>query len=335
MGGAVRFFAGDVADTALMGEVIAATGQAIKGVIQLAMVLDDAGFLNMDIDTWMAATNPKIKGTLNLHDLLLSQDLDFFVMTGSVSGSLGSYGQTNYAAGNAFLDAFVHYRHGLGLPASVIVLDAVGDIGFVADSKEISQRLLRATSKFITEQDFLRGLHLVIERSSKNFVAALPTSTTMVYEDAGQVILHNEMNRSVKDVQNTVPWSRDPRMSVFRNIQETSISGNSNAGEGLRSFLASLSSNRERLESPETASFQAQEIAKRVLAFLMKEDTAIGTSYTLLSMGADSLVAIEIRNWWKQAIGVDESVLELADPANTIEHLGALAASRLRAKTAS
>jgi hypothetical protein len=335
MGGAVRFFAGDVADTASMGKVTAATGQVIKGVIQLAMVLDDAGFLNMDIDNWTAATSPQIKGTLNLHELLLSQDLDFFVMTGSVSPSLVSYGQTNYAAGSAFLDAFVHYRHGLGLPASVLVLDAVGDVGFVADWKEISQRILRAASKFITEQDFLLGLHLAIERSSKNFVAALPTSTTMAYEDAGQTILHNEMNRLVKGVQNQVPWSRHPRMSIIRNLQETSISGNSNAGEGLRSFLTSLFSNPERLESPKTTSFLAQEIAKRIFACLMKEDTATDTSYTMQSMGADSLVASEIRNWWKKALGVDVSVLELADPANTIEHLGALAASRLRAKTVS
>ena len=49
-------------------------------------------------------------------------------------------------------------------------------------------------------------------------------------------------------------------------------------------------------------------------------------------MGADSLVAIEIRNWWKQTFGVDISALELADASNTMEGLGRLAVQRLTEK---
>ena len=49
-------------------------------------------------------------------------------------------------------------------------------------------------------------------------------------------------------------------------------------------------------------------------------------------MGADSLVAIEIRNWWKQTLGIEITVLELADKSNTLELLGALAVERLKKK---
>ena len=52
-------------------------------------------------------------------------------------------------------------------------------------------------------------------------------------------------------------------------------------------------------------------------------------------MGADSLMAIESRNWWKQALSVEVSVLELADPTTTMEHLGGLAVTKLKAKYAS
>jgi acyl carrier protein len=77
----------------------------------------------------------------------------------------------------------------------------------------------------------------------------------------------------------------------------------------------------------------AEEIAKRVAAFLMKEveeDTVLDTSQTLADMGADSLVGIEIRNWWKQTFGMEVSILELNSPGQTLESLGRLATERLK-----
>src|SRR4029434_9298044 len=47
-------------------------------------------------------------------------DLDFFVVHSSLLSLTGSIGQSNYTAANAFLDAFVAYRHAQGLPATAI-----------------------------------------------------------------------------------------------------------------------------------------------------------------------------------------------------------------------
>lgn len=63
---------------------------------------------------------PKIDGTRALHNAFAGRELDFFVMFGSAGSVIASPGQGNYAAANAFLDAFAHYRQAQGLPALTI-----------------------------------------------------------------------------------------------------------------------------------------------------------------------------------------------------------------------
>jgi acyl carrier protein len=63
---------------------------------------------------------PKVIGTRVLHDTFKDHDLEFFVMFGSAGSTIASPGQGSYAAANAFLDAFAHYRVSQGLPALTI-----------------------------------------------------------------------------------------------------------------------------------------------------------------------------------------------------------------------
>ena len=86
-----------------------------------------------------------------------------------------------------------------------------------------------------------------------------------------------------------------------------------------------------KLNQPEAAEFLAGQIGERVGKFLMRRDDedALDLGLTLSAVGVDSLVAIELRNWWKQNIGTDVSVLELMD-GGSIRHLGELAAKRLK-----
>ncbi len=63
---------------------------------------------------------PKITGTRVLHDAFKDHDLEFFVMFGSAGRPSPRLARANYAAANAFLDAFAHYRRAQGLPALTI-----------------------------------------------------------------------------------------------------------------------------------------------------------------------------------------------------------------------
>ncbi|MCB1058287.1 MAG: SDR family NAD(P)-dependent oxidoreductase, partial [Acidobacteria bacterium] len=54
---------------------------------------------------------PKVRGTLALERVLGASPLDFFLLFSSVNGVLGGFGQSDYAAANAFEDAFARSRY--------------------------------------------------------------------------------------------------------------------------------------------------------------------------------------------------------------------------------
>ena len=117
MGCSTQFFAVDIADAAAVKKAVSHASLPIAGAMHMAMVLADRGIFDMDLETWNKAVIPKVQGAWNLHNLL-PKDMDFLVLFSSNSGTHGFYGQSNYASGNTFLDAFSQYRQSLGLPAS-------------------------------------------------------------------------------------------------------------------------------------------------------------------------------------------------------------------------
>jgi aryl carrier-like protein len=52
-------------------------------------------------------------------------------------------------------------------------------------------------------------------------------------------------------------------------------------------------------------------------------------SLSLIQLGVDSLVSIEIRNWWRRTLGVSISALEFMG-AGSIANLGNLAAKAIK-----
>ena len=330
MGASTQCFPCDVADYDAVKNAVEQASLPIAGVMQMAMVLRDVGVLDMDLDSWNMAVRPKIEGTWNLHKLL-PEDMDFFVLFSSVGGTFGYYGQSNYASANTFLDSFAQYRQNLGMAASVMDIGPVDDVGYVSRTAATRETLLATLETLLTEQNFLDSLQLAIARSSTQYAPQKRNSPLSGFQSPSHIVQALESRTPIMDPQNGSMWKRDPRMAIYRNIQKTSVVDGTEAADHLKQFLSSMMSDPSKLDHKSSAETIAKEVGNCVSNFLMKGDEEIDLSSTLTAVGVDSLVAIEVRNWWKQNLGVDVSVLELMN-GGSIEQLGELAAKRLKDK---
>lgn len=116
-GARVFLRAADVANKTQLDEIIAEIDRELpplRGVFHAAGVVDDALFANLTWPRLQEAMRPKILGARNLDDATSGRSLDMFVLYSSASAILGSLGQANYAAANAWLDALAHDRRQRG-----------------------------------------------------------------------------------------------------------------------------------------------------------------------------------------------------------------------------
>jgi myxalamid-type polyketide synthase MxaE and MxaD len=153
---AVKADVSSPADVARLFQEIALTMPPLGGVIHAAGVLDDGVVTQQSLSRLRKAMDPKVLGAWNLHHHTRDLPLDFFIEFSSVASLVGSPGQANYAAGNAFLDALAHHRRALGLPALSINWGAWG--GGMAETAAARRR---QEANGVEEIEISRGLDLL------------------------------------------------------------------------------------------------------------------------------------------------------------------------------
>ncbi|PHH89603.1 hypothetical protein CDD83_5668 [Cordyceps sp. RAO-2017] len=285
----VESVACDIADADAVKEALAKvckTMPPIRGCIQCSMVLQDSMLLNMSHGQFMAAVTPKVAGSINIANNLPAAGLDFFVMLSATAAIFGNRGQANYTAANAFLDAYARQLAARGRPATSVGLGRVLSVGWVAENQErlpmplacgdiAEDRLLSileyhmdprwGAAKAVDSCHTISGL-----RSATDFErASLPLPPFMAYPLFTHLCA-SKPETTAETTEATVPIAK---------------------------LLKTATSKEESLALVTEAT-----IAKvsRVMAVSPKD---LESHRTLSSYGVDSLVAVDLKAWFKKELG--------------------------------
>lgn len=149
---------GDVTNLDQMRDIVALARQhygRIDGVFHAAGILDDGPLMLKTAKSAARVIDPKVRGTLVLEEALHDAPLSCFVLFSSVSSIFPPAGQVDYAAANAFLDAFALSRKD---PVTVINWGAWREVGMAARSASphplLDERLLATPQEIVYSSRF-------------------------------------------------------------------------------------------------------------------------------------------------------------------------------------
>jgi acyl carrier protein len=294
----------------------------------------------MKWEDWITATKPKVDGTWNLHQTFLGHSLDFFWLASSIVTVIDQPGQGNYKAANTFIEAFCQYRHSLGLPASVLSICPIDDVGFFTENAWAVRNTRSQGQYFLGEKEFLDYVEASLLNSSPegSFSGDSPTTMsstgpTISWETKGQLIMGLRSDLHLDDPKNPINWRRDCRMGLYHNLPIEEATNTAADSTRLNQFLQSVASDETGgiLADEASIEFLAIETGQKIHDFLLKPDAEVNIALTLSQIGLDSLTAIELRRWFRQAFGLQISVLEIMG-SGSLRQLGGVVAVRLGEK---
>ena len=269
----------------------------------------------MTFEKFAAAILPKVRGALSLHNALQRTPLDFFVMTSSISAVLGNPGQSNYCAGNSFLDSLAWHRHLSGLAASSIALPMVLDVGVVAENENLELSLGRKGMYGIDENEMLRGFEVAMLRTQ-------PQHPSPPKPGDAQIILGLEPASLAKAISSKdsvdAYWYSDARLIAVRAGVEAASKGTTKRGSGFVDALKDAAA----VSTDVAIHAIGQHIMARCSSILMKDMEEFEMDgRSVADYGLDSMIGAELRNWLFKEFALDMPFQKLLAPELTFKAL--------------
>ncbi|CAF1196895.1 unnamed protein product [Adineta steineri] len=263
----------------------------IRGIIHSAMVLHDSLLKNMTPNLLSEVMQPKIRGAWNLHlaTEMLPCPLHFFIMFSSIRNHIPDVGQSNYNAGNNFLDSLAYWRlKYLHRPAISIGLPAISGAGYLHGENA------QSTIQLMEEQ----GIYM------------MPANYIFKMVEQLQFIQHETFANTnlFNPVLFVVNWKKLLQANLSSKLVHF---GNE--------FLKIKNENSDKI----VLTNDSQELAMTIDAIINKIRLEVSKLFGSLNVdridinkplaqqGMDSLIAVELRSWLLKDMFFNVSLVEL------------------------
>ena len=254
----------------------------IRGVFHLAGVLDDSTLLNLEPASWQRVQHPKIRGSWLLHHLTAHDPLDHFVLFSSAASLLGSAGQGNYAAANAFLDALAWLRRAQGRCGLSLNWGPWSQVGLAAAQQQRGPRLEQRGISSLSPQQGLDLLEVVLRAGSDLAQVGVWPFNLRQWRQSHLALADSPLFQT---------WLHDEE-------EEEASLHTHQVAQSLRQRLQEMESGQERQRFLET--YLQEQFAQVLDIALSRIDKH--THFSML--GLDSLIAIELRNRFEASLGL-------------------------------
>ena len=321
---------GDVGNKADVERAIQAARQPIGGVVQAAMCLSEALWSAMSKESWHASIRPKVQGTWNLHNALRDGardgQLDFFVMTSSISGTVGTATESNYCSSNAFLDSFARYRNSLGLPAVSVGLGMISEVGYLHEHPDIERLMKRKGISAINEDELLQIMDLAFTNQrprtwKPHYDKSVSSHLLTGIEFVG---LKEQRDHGFEGDNHVLA---DPRASLFAAAFARSMNAADDAGAAAGHGLPEEVAKALRDGSSASVLDAVRSIvAKKISNLILLPVEKLKPEQQLGDFGLDSMLAAEFRTFIFKALEVDVPFMTLLAKSTSVNSLAQLIA---------
>jgi acyl transferase domain-containing protein/acyl carrier protein len=268
------------AEVARLLQQLDATSPPLRGIVHAAGVLDDGALPQLNLERFERVMAPKVAGAWNLHRLTEGRPLDFFVLFSSASATLGSAGQGNYAAANAFLDALAHERRARGLVAESLDWGPWAEVGMVGAADGHVARALE--HRGLRPLPTRRALELFGEAlASGGPQVALLSIQWPVYLEGLGALGRSSFYEALAPVPAAAPRTSSQPVSSRPPLLER--------------LQAARPQERQRL--------LARSLQEELARILHLPTTEVDWRQGFAELGMDSLMAIELRNVLQKGLG--------------------------------
>jgi hybrid polyketide synthase/nonribosomal peptide synthetase ACE1 len=304
-GAVVEVFSNDITnkrDLENLHANISKTLPPIGGVTHAAMVLEDTPIREMSFDSLMKVIKPKVEGAINLHELFLDANLDFFVMFSSTAAVMGNVGQANYSAANEFLTSLTTQRKRAGLAASLINIGPIIGVGYLMRKVSQASRddiLHYGGYKYLSERDF--------QQLFAEAVLAGRPGSNQDPEFITTGLCHVSPNDAYKPL-----WLNNPKFGhlVTQHVVATSEVNTGKSEAPAKSRLLNSKTLVEARQIIQDVFISNLENLLQMTITRPNQEQSVSAIRTD-DLGIDSLIAVEIRSWFMKSLQINMPVLKI------------------------